>query len=48
VAVEEPPQRADPDRRTAFGQQRLQLDQRDVVLCLDRAQNEPGMRLDPG
>jgi hypothetical protein len=36
VPVEEPPQRADPDRRAAFGQQHLRLDQRDVVLRFDR------------
>lgn len=40
VPVEEPPQRADPDRRAALGEQRLQLDQRNVILRLDRAQGE--------
>jgi len=48
VSVEEPPQRANPDRRGAFGQQRLQLDHRDVVLRLDCAENEGRMRVDPG
>jgi hypothetical protein len=48
VPVEEPPQRPDPDRRAALDQQRLQLDQRDVVLRLDRTQDEGCVRIDPG
>jgi hypothetical protein len=48
MPVEEPPKRADPDRRTALGQQRLQLHQRDVVLRLDRLQDEGRVGVDPG
>jgi hypothetical protein len=33
VPVEEPPQRANPNRRATLGQQRLQLDKRDVVFA---------------
>lgn len=47
VPVEETPQRADPDRRTPLGQQRLQLDQRDVVLRLYRTHDEARVRVDP-
>ena len=47
VAIEEPPQRADANRRPTLGQPRLQLDQRDVILRLDRTEDEVGMRLDP-
>ena len=47
VPIEEPPQRADPDRHAAFGEQRLQLDQRDVVLRLDRGEDEGRVRVDP-
>src|SRR4028118_828000 len=47
VAVEEAPQRAEANRRAALGQPRLQLDQGDVVLGLDRTEEEAGMRLDP-
>lgn len=46
--VEELPQRADPDRRAAFGQQRLQLDQRNVVFRLDCAEDGGRVRVDPG
>jgi len=48
VTVEEPPQRADSDRRAPLSQQCLQLDQCDVVLCLDRTEHEGRVRLDPG
>jgi hypothetical protein len=47
VPVEEPPQRADPDRRATLGQQRLQLHQRDVILRLDRTKDKRCMRVDP-
>lgn len=48
MPVEEPPQRPDPDRRAALGEQRLQLHQRDVVLGLDRGEDEGCMCVDPG
>lgn len=47
MPVEEPPQRPDPDRRAAPGEKHLQLDQRDVVLRLDRVQDEGRMCVDP-
>ena len=48
VPVEEPPRRADPNRRAAFGQQPLPLDQRDVILRLNRGEDEGCVRVDPG
>ena len=47
MTVEEPPRRADADRRTALSE-RLQLDQRDFALRLDRTQDEGCLGIDPG
>jgi len=47
VTIEEPPQRTDADRRAALGQLCLQLDERDVILGLDRTKDEGSVRFDP-
>ena len=44
---EEPPHRADPDRRTTFGELLLDLGQRNIALLLDKREDEAGLRLDP-
>jgi hypothetical protein len=48
VPIEEAPQRPDADRYASFRQQRLDLDQGDIVRRLDAPEDEGGMRLDPG
>ena len=47
VTIEEPPQRTDADRCAALGQLRLQLDERGVILGLDRTKDEGSVRFDP-
>ena len=47
MAVEEAPNRADPETRTPPGQARLQFGERDVLATLHRLEDEGTMGLDP-
>jgi hypothetical protein len=48
VTIEEPPQRADPHWRPAFGKPRLDLGERYVAFICKQAANEVGMGLSLG